>query len=167
MAASLTTWVSDRLYDLLGLSDSYTAEFLIGTARKCSSEQLFLKKLKDTGALRIDDSVVSFASELWTKVPHKNVDSYIASREKERAAVLQRQKNKTYSLLSDDDEDDTSSAQRKNKRKSKGERKEEKAVKRKRNIRKEKAAAWESESEDDDENGAKKKDDSDSDEWEK
>lgn len=169
MATGLKDWVSDKLYDLLGLSDSYTADFLIGTAKKCNSEQLFFKKLSDTGALKVNDSVVSFASELWSKVPHKNVDRYVASREKEKAAVLQYQKNKTYSLLSDD-EDDTSSVQQRSKSKHKRTRKEEhekKGAKRKRNIRTEKAAAWESESEEDADTGSQKKEDSDSDSWEK
>ncbi len=165
--SALTGWVSDRLYDLLGLSDSYTAEFLVGTAKKCNSEQSFLKKLKDTGAIKVNDSIVSFASELWNKVPHKSEDRYAASREKEKTAILQYKKNKTYSLVSDDDDELTSSAQKKAKRiKSKKEEKEMKVAKRKRNIRTEKAAAWESESEEDGP-AEPKKEDSDSDSWER
>lgn len=166
--AALTDWVCDRLHELLGLADKYTADFLIGTAKKCNSEDIFLKKLKETGALKMNDSVVSFASELWSKVPHKKVEKYAATREKEKAALLQHQKNKTYSLVSDEEDDmDTPSRQRA-KKKEKGGGKKEKASKRRRNIRKEKASTWESESEEDPDESAKKtKVDSDSDEWER
>ena len=45
--SELVDWVSDSLHDILGLSDTYTAEFLVGLAKKCSSSEAFLKKLKD------------------------------------------------------------------------------------------------------------------------
>lgn len=171
LMAALTDWVSDRLHELLGLSDKYTAEFLIGTAKKCSSEDSFLKKLKETGALRINDAVESFASELWRKVPHKKIDHYIANREKEKEALLQQQKNKTYSLVPDDEEDDIDASRQRAKRKEKGSGKsikEGKVSKRRRNIRKEKASTLESESEESPDESAKKtKVDSDSDEWER
>ena len=161
-------WVSDRLHEILGLSDTYTAEFLIGTAKKCSSKEGFLKKLKETGTLSMTDSIVSFASELWSKVPHKRIEQYLATREKEKAAVLQQQKNKSYRLVSDEEDDMDASHQKSLKRKKrigKGD-EEVRESKKKRNLRKEKAAAWESESEEDTDI-TKTKADSDSDEWER
>ena len=176
--SDLVGWVSDRLHDILGLSDRYTSEFLVSLAKKSSSLETFLRKLKDTGAITINDKVSSFASELWMKTPHQNVDRYQASREKERAAVAQRQRNKTYQLLSDDEEqpEKPSRAKKPSKRKKveeleRGGEREERGVgsRRKRNIRKEKASAvWESESEEEEERGAKRsRANSDSDEWEK
>ena len=103
--SGLVDWVSDSLHDILGLSDTYTAEFLVGLAKKRSSSEAFLKKLKDTGAVTMNDRMSSFASELWMKTPHQRVDRYQASRDKEKAAIVQRQKNKSYRLLSDDEEE--------------------------------------------------------------
>uniref|UniRef100_A0A671VR94 Pre-mRNA-splicing factor ATP-dependent RNA helicase DHX16 n=1 Tax=Sparus aurata TaxID=8175 RepID=A0A671VR94_SPAAU len=37
--ANLEQWVNDRLHDILGLSDRYVSQFMIGTARKASSSQ--------------------------------------------------------------------------------------------------------------------------------
>lgn len=164
--SGIVEWVSDRLHDILGLSDRYTAEFLVGLAKKSSSADGFLRKLKDTGAIAINETVSSFAVELWNKVPHKKVDTYKASRDKEKAALVQQQKNKSYRLLSDE-EDEPEKVSRVSK---KSALKKETKSRKRRNIRKEKASAWESESESE---GEQEKDvkrsraNSDSDEWEK
>lgn len=107
MAADLVSWVGDQLYEILGLSDRYTAEFLIGLAKKCPSVTSFTTKLEETGALTVDDDrVKEFASQLWDKVPHKSIGEKPA-RAKEREAVLQNQKNRSYQLLYDSDNEDT------------------------------------------------------------
>ena len=170
--AALKEWVSDRLHELLGLSDGYTAEFLIGIAKKSNSEDAFVKKLRETSALNINDAVLSFATELWIKVPHRRNEQYVASREKEKAALLQEQRNKSYRIISDDDTEDISSlSHRRVSKKEKGRGKKEKekgSSKRKRFLRKEKASAWESESEEEQAEITKKtKVDSDSDEWDR
>lgn len=192
---AVLTWVSDKLHDILGISDKFTAEFLIGLAKKSTTEDAFLEKLKSTGAIAINDSVTAFAAELWGRVPHDNKkDPYKANREREKAAYLQQQKNKSYRLLLEDDDTVESRAtkrsslkrkdkeenSKKKKRKEKAEKsssvsgKDERHIsgKKKRNLRKEKAVAWESESESEEErenfSAAKRtKADSDSDEWEK
>ena len=58
------------LHELLGLSDRYTAEFLVGLARKASSSESYLQQLENTGAITINDDVRSFASQLH--VGHNN-----------------------------------------------------------------------------------------------
>lgn len=175
--SDLVEWVSDSLHSLLGLSDRYTAEFLVGLAKKANSSEAFLRKLKDTGAITINDKVSSFASELWMKTPHQRVDRYQASREKEKAAVLQRQKNKSYQLLLDEDDEPEKASRsskkpaKRRKEREKEEREErEQGSRKRRNIRTEKASAvWESDSEEEGRGrGAKRtRADSDSDEWEK
>lgn len=107
--AGVTSWVGDQLYDLLGLSDRHTAEFLVGLAKKSPSLDNFVDQLENTGALTIDDKTRNFAVELWEKVPHR-VMAEKPARAKEREARLQTQKNKSYQLLYDsgDDEDETS-----------------------------------------------------------
>ena len=162
--SDLVTWVSDSLHDVLGLSDRHTAEFLISLAQKASSEDTFVKKLRDTGALTVNEKISTFATELWRKVPHKTVNRYQASRDREKAAVAERQKNRAYQLLSDDEED-TSKESRRKRTKVKEESEKERRARKRRNIRKEKAAMA-SESEEEQEVVKRVKEDSE-DEWEK
>lgn len=66
--ANLEQWVNDRLHDILGLSDRYVSQFMIGTARKAASPQDFVTRLEQTGTIDIDPSVIAFAQELFDKV---------------------------------------------------------------------------------------------------
>ncbi len=164
--SDLVLWVSDSLHDILGLSDRHTSEFLISLAKNSSSEDAFVRKLRDTGAITVSEKIASFAAELWRKVPHKTANRYQAQRDKEKAAVAQVIKSKSYLLLSDDEEDTSKVARRKSKEKERETEKERRSRKRK-NIRKGKAAAESSESEEEKKAVKRPKDDSDSDEWEK
>lgn len=163
--SDLVQWVSDQLHDILGLSDRITSEFLVALAKKSASGDAFVKKLKDTKALKISDSVSAFARELWQRVPRqKAVDPYMASREKERVAIAQRQKNKSYQLLSDDE--DEAERHTKKKKSAKKERKEGRA-RRRANIRKGQVESESSEEEAEKPAPKRNKEDSDSDEWER
>lgn len=169
--SDLVEWVSDQLHDILGLSDTITSEFLVALAKKSSSGDTFLQKLKDTKALKINDRVSSFGMELWQKVPHqKAVNPYQASREKERAAIAQQQKNKTYQLLSDDDDEALAEKRAKKSAKTKGVKEKggakERRARKRGNIRKGKVES-ESSEEEKKPTSKKSKADSDSDEWEK
>jgi len=66
----LLTYVGDRLHDLLGISDKYVVEYLIGLAGKASSAASFVQKLRDTDTVSVDGEMVAFAHELWNKVSH-------------------------------------------------------------------------------------------------
>lgn len=55
------TWVSDRLHDMLDISDRNIAEFLLGLCRKSSSPEIFLEKIRETETIDINDGVKSFA----------------------------------------------------------------------------------------------------------
>uniref|UniRef100_UPI003AADC07F pre-mRNA-splicing factor ATP-dependent RNA helicase DHX16 isoform X2 n=1 Tax=Centroberyx gerrardi TaxID=166262 RepID=UPI003AADC07F len=102
--ANLEQWVKDRLHDILGLSDRYVAQFMIGTARKSSGHQDFVARLQQTGTIDIDQSVIAFAQELYDKIPRKQVVEKPA-RVMEREAIEMDRKNRTYTLLEDSDSD--------------------------------------------------------------
>uniref|UniRef100_A0A667X600 Pre-mRNA-splicing factor ATP-dependent RNA helicase DHX16 n=1 Tax=Myripristis murdjan TaxID=586833 RepID=A0A667X600_9TELE len=102
--ANLEQWVNDRLHDILGLSDRYVAQFMIGTARKSSGPQDFVSRLQQTGTIDIDQNVIAFAQELYHKVPHQQVVEK-QSRVIERQAIEMERKNRTYTLLEDSDSD--------------------------------------------------------------
>lgn len=94
--------MSDRLHDILGLSDRYVSQFMIGTARKSSSADDFVTRLEQTGTIDIDQSVIGFAHELFSKIPRKAVVEK-PSRALEREALEMQRKNQTYTLLEDSD----------------------------------------------------------------
>ena len=161
MADSIVGWVSDQLHEILGLSDTYTAEFLVGLAKKAQSPEVYVRKLQDTGAIAVNDAVRTFAEELWRKVPHKQVTEKPA-RAKEREILMQQARNRSYRLLSDPDVEDTPTAARSARAGGKN------RTSKRKNLRREKASAWESESEDESTVVKKGKEgDSDSDEWER
>lgn len=66
--ANLEQWVSDRLHDILGLSDRYVAQFMIGLAQKSCAPHDFVERLQQTGTIDIDQRVTAFAQELYNKV---------------------------------------------------------------------------------------------------
>ncbi|XP_069054383.1 pre-mRNA-splicing factor ATP-dependent RNA helicase DHX16 isoform X2 [Lepisosteus oculatus] len=98
--AGLEQWVSDQLHGLLGLSDRYVAQFLIGTAKRSASAQDFLSRLRETGTIDVDQRVASFAAELYAKVPRRQVVEKPA-RAAERLALEMERKNRSYVLLED------------------------------------------------------------------
>ncbi|XP_067456862.1 pre-mRNA-splicing factor ATP-dependent RNA helicase DHX16 [Thunnus thynnus] len=117
--ANLEQWVNDRLHDILGLSDRYVSQFMIGTARKASSSEDFVTRLQQTGTIDIDQSVIAFAQELFDKIPRKQVVEKPA-RAIERQAIEMDRKNRTYTLLEDSDSDgDAVRDKQKGKKKSK------------------------------------------------
>ena len=107
----IVDWVSDELHDILGLSDRYIAEYLVGLARKASSTQNLITKLENTGAITVNEEVRQFSHQLWDKVPHQAVSEKPA-RAKEREAKLQREQNKKYQLIMEDSDEDESKHKR-------------------------------------------------------
>uniref|UniRef100_A0A3Q2VAM4 Pre-mRNA-splicing factor ATP-dependent RNA helicase DHX16 n=1 Tax=Haplochromis burtoni TaxID=8153 RepID=A0A3Q2VAM4_HAPBU len=156
--ANLEQWVSDRLHDILGLSDRYVSQFMIGTARKASSPEDFVARLEQTGTIDIDQSVAAFAKELFEKVPHKQVVEK-PSRAVERQAIEMERKNRTYTLLEDSDDADEDAAREKQKGKKKSKDKE-RGNKRK-HIRQKKGSESSSEEE------TVKREEEEEEEWEK
>jgi len=66
--ANLEQWVSDQLHDILGLSDRYVAQFMIGLVKKSSGPQDFVARLQQTGTIDVDQRITAFAHELYNKV---------------------------------------------------------------------------------------------------
>uniref|UniRef100_A0A8D3D4V4 Pre-mRNA-splicing factor ATP-dependent RNA helicase DHX16 n=1 Tax=Scophthalmus maximus TaxID=52904 RepID=A0A8D3D4V4_SCOMX len=103
-------WVNDRLHDILGLSDRYVSQFMIGTARKALSAQDFVSRLEQTGTIDIDqigacwEDLVRFKPPTinFSQIPRKQVVEK-ASRAIEREAIEMDRKNRTYTLLEDSD----------------------------------------------------------------
>lgn len=102
--SELTTWVSDKLHDVLGFSDKYTVEYLIGLAKNSASPESLVQRVSE--GLNVDNRMASFAAELWSKMPRKTLPAEHPYRAKERALIEQRQRFTGYSLVSDDDEDE-------------------------------------------------------------
>ncbi|KAK2184226.1 hypothetical protein NP493_276g03006 [Ridgeia piscesae] len=100
--SQLERWVGDQLHDILGISDKYITQYLIGLANKATSSTEYIQKLRDTGTIDVDQSIVSFANELWTKVPHRSVTEK-PSVALQKAALDLQKKNESYKLLSDSD----------------------------------------------------------------
>lgn len=155
-------WVSDKLHELLGLSDKHTAEFLVGLAKSSHSCNQFVQKLEKTGAITISPAVTSFASELWNKVPHKQPQEK-AARQREREILREQERYRQYKLLSDSEDDiDGGSSTKDVLSKKKGNKSKLKS--KRRHLRTQKPS--EIESEEEEEKGASEHG-SDSDEWER
>ena len=69
--SDLTTWVSDRLHDMLDISDRNIADFLLGLCKKSTSPEVFLEKIRETDTIDINETVRSFSVELWGKIPRE------------------------------------------------------------------------------------------------
>ncbi|KAM4735831.1 pre-mRNA-splicing factor ATP-dependent RNA helicase DHX16 isoform 1-T3 [Anableps anableps] len=132
----LEQWVNDRLHDILGLSDRYVSQFMIGIARKASSPEDFVSRLEQTGTIDVDQSVSAFAKELFEKIPRQQVVEK-PSKALERQAIEMDRKNRTYTLLEDSDSGEEAAREKpRGKKKSKD---KERGNKRK-NIRQKKAS---------------------------
>ena len=55
--ADLNSWVSDKLHELVGISDRSIAEFMVGLCKKSKSPSEFVEKIRDTGTIDVDDKV--------------------------------------------------------------------------------------------------------------
>ena len=53
----INSWVTDKLHELVGISDRSIAEFMVGLCKKSKSPSEFLEKIRDTGTIDVDDKV--------------------------------------------------------------------------------------------------------------
>uniref|UniRef100_A0A8C7Y886 Pre-mRNA-splicing factor ATP-dependent RNA helicase DHX16 n=1 Tax=Oryzias sinensis TaxID=183150 RepID=A0A8C7Y886_9TELE len=166
--AGLEQWVNDRLHDILGLSDRYVSQFMIGIARKSSSPEDFVSRLEQTGTIDIDQTVASFAKELFDKIPHKQVAEKPA-RAIERQALEMQRKNQTYTLLEDSDsgEDAVKEEQKGKKNKDRGGKRKHIRQKKHSESSSEDEAPKRGKSGSDDQNSGKKEEEEEEEEWEK
>ena len=113
------TWVSDKLHELVGISDRSIAEFIIGLCGQSKTPADFIDKIRDTGAIDVDDKVSVFASELFGRMPKEMTAGEkrrLENRRKEEQAVMEQKRNKGFKLV-DSDEDDTLKIKPKKKKK--------------------------------------------------
>ncbi|XP_060073522.1 pre-mRNA-splicing factor ATP-dependent RNA helicase DHX16-like [Ylistrum balloti] len=101
----LETWVNDKLHDIVGISDKHITQYMIGLAKKATTTEHFVESIKDTGVIDIDTNVLSFARELWGKVPHQAQTEKLG-RKREREALELQKKNDSYRVLSDEDSEE-------------------------------------------------------------
>ncbi|XP_068210643.1 pre-mRNA-splicing factor ATP-dependent RNA helicase DHX16 [Palaemon carinicauda] len=66
MGDNLKAWINHRLHDVLGMSDSTVAEYLLRLAQKLPSKKHVVLELQND--IKVDSDVESFIGELWDKV---------------------------------------------------------------------------------------------------
>ena len=99
----LQNWVSDKLHDVLGMSDRNVVHYLIGLGKKTDNLDRYIKELD--AVLGDEGNFQSVATEIWNRIPRKSKQESV-NRVKERAAIAEEAVNKTYKMLSDSDDDD-------------------------------------------------------------
>ena len=118
------TWVSDQLHELVGISDRSIAEFILGLCQQSKSSDDFLEKIKETGAIDVNEKVAGFASELFGRIPREMTAGEkrrLENRRREEQAVLDHKKNKGFKLVNFEEEDDGLNIKPKKKKKKKKE----------------------------------------------
>ncbi|MGH0163487.1 UNVERIFIED_CONTAM: hypothetical protein FKN15_045048 [Acipenser sinensis] len=138
--AGLEQWVSDQLHEILGLSDKYVSQFLIGTARRSSSGADFIQRLRDTGTIDIDHRITAFAELLYSKIPKKQAVEKPA-RALERHAVEMERKNRTYTLLEESESEGESQGGQEEEEKRRKRKKEEGRERKRKHLRQKRAAS--------------------------
>lgn len=68
------------------------AQFIVGLAKKSTSAADLIEKLRDTETLDMDEKVLSFAQELYSKVSRSNVLPYASSTQNESKLYALNQK---------------------------------------------------------------------------
>ena len=138
----LTNWVNDELHSILGLSDKYVAQFLVGLANKAKSSDDLLRRIRETETVEVNDAVAAFSNRLYDKIPRKEATPTSGGKAAPSAAVLKQwelqKKNDTYQMLEDTDDEDEEVPKKKKMKKEKKEKKREKTEKVERNVRQKK-----------------------------
>ncbi|CAN6452456.1 unnamed protein product [Victoria cruziana] len=106
--AQLRTWVSEKLFSLLGYSQPAVVTFVLGISKRSTSPTDVVQKLIENG-FSSSTETQRFAEEIYSRVPHKaaGLSSY---QKAEKEAALFARKQMEYTLLDADDEDDQVSA---------------------------------------------------------
>ena len=68
----LNSWVSDKLHELVGISDRSIAEFMVGLCKKSKSPSEFVEKIRDTGTIDVDDKVCSQVLSQFKQISFNN-----------------------------------------------------------------------------------------------
>ena len=120
--SELNSWVSDKLHELVGISDRSIAEFLVGLAGKSSDPSQFIEKIRDTETIDVDDRVSVFATELWGKMPRQQSAGEKRreeNRRREREAVDLYSRQSKLGLVDMEDEGELAIKPKKKKKRKK------------------------------------------------
>ncbi|XP_065190543.1 pre-mRNA-splicing factor ATP-dependent RNA helicase DHX16-like [Sycon ciliatum] len=98
--ADLRIWVSDRLHDVLGMSERTVVDFLIAGAKKANSPDA-LTQLVSSSGFDVTPAVEVFAEELWGRFPHAAAVPLAQrpSAVRSRQVLQERAKNASYKLI--------------------------------------------------------------------
>jgi pre-mRNA-splicing factor ATP-dependent RNA helicase DHX16 len=100
---SLTRWVQDRLHDILGFSDTTTAQYIIAAAKKAPSSAALVSSLQDVD-VPISASTTAFAAELFGKVAVGKKPAVRAEPKSVRTNAELMLEQENYSLVGMDEE---------------------------------------------------------------
>ncbi|XP_067933962.1 pre-mRNA-splicing factor ATP-dependent RNA helicase DHX16-like [Watersipora subatra] len=108
MMGDLERWVGDRLHDIVGISDKMIVQYILGLAKSAKSPADYIEKLRNTEALDINEKIVSFSQELFTKLPTRQSAVKLLERQKREEALAFQKRNQSYNLIdSDSDQEET------------------------------------------------------------
>lgn len=112
----LSTWVSDKLMKLVGISDKTVIAYVIALAGKSSSVDSLCTRLQSDAQLPQSAETLQFASLLYDKVPHKSgLSATEIARQVERDKILELEKNSKFTLVLEQEEKQASSSKKKSK----------------------------------------------------
>jgi hypothetical protein len=98
----VTRWVGDRLHDILGFSESNTAQFIVALAKRASGVDALVEQLADND-VPVNDNTRAFAGELLSKLGRGSARPAAAAPPgRTQADALAA--SASYSLMLSDDE---------------------------------------------------------------
>ncbi|EYC01207.1 hypothetical protein Y032_0109g120 [Ancylostoma ceylanicum] len=117
---SVEQWVNDELHSIVGISDRTISQYVLALAKKSSSTDDFIGKLRDNDALEINDGVRKFAAQLMNKLP--KAAPKVPTRKGPSAAELREMELKRLSnkmkILEDEPSQSRKSSHRRKRRES-------------------------------------------------
>ncbi|KAL6734318.1 hypothetical protein Aduo_004872 [Ancylostoma duodenale] len=117
---SVEQWVNDELHSIVGISDRTISQYVLALAKRSSSTDDFIGKLRDNDALEINDGVRKFASQLMNKLPR--AAPKVPTRKGPSAAELREMELKRLSnkmkILEDEPSQSRKSSHRRKRRES-------------------------------------------------
>eukprot|EP00941_MAST-03F_sp_MAST-3F-sp1_P003949 g3949.t1 len=123
MSAKLKQFVSDRLGDLLGFTNSTMVEFVVALAKSSKDESEYLSKLKEAGVTDVKKAT-SFAREMFSKTSSVRTKAKMSSIATEatrssvqRSYAEEAARSRNYTLVLSSSEEDEESVKKKKKKK--------------------------------------------------
>lgn len=106
-AGSSSSWVSDRLLEVVGYSNATLCDFLVALSKKAASPAAMLHALTTDAGLAHSDALVRFATELHERIPKAGAGSKrkepSADALAHKQAVAEVRKAKSFALVEEDE----------------------------------------------------------------